>query len=91
MTVAVRMLVRGRVQGVGYRFFASQAGRDLGLPGRVRNRDDGTVEIEVAGDAAALETFRARLRQGPAGARVDAIEETTVDASELPSPFRIER
>jgi acylphosphatase len=76
---AFRIWVSGRVQGVGFRWFARQAAREVGgLVGRVRNLADGRVEIEVAGDEARLATFRALLRQGPPGARVTGLEEQEI-------------
>ena len=76
---AFRIWVSGRVQGVGFRWFVRQAAREVGgLTGRVRNLADGRVEVEVAGDAASLEAFRARLRQGPPGARVTGLEEQEI-------------
>ena len=72
---AVRLRLKGRVQGVGFRWFARQAARELGVAGRVRNLPDGSVEALAAGDPATLASFRERLRQGPPGARVQEIEE----------------
>jgi acylphosphatase len=71
------LVVRGRVQGVGYRWFVRELGESLGLTGWVRNREDGTVESEAEGEAAALEEFVRRLRDGNPAARVDAIESQT--------------
>ena len=69
-----RWVVRGRVQGVGYRaFVVHEAGR-LGLGGFARNLPDGAVEVVAAGDAAALDALAARLRTGPLLARVDSVE-----------------
>ncbi len=67
--------VRGRVQGVGFRWFARETAASLGLAGWVRNREDGTVEAEAEGRAAALDEFVRRLRGGCPGARVDSIEQ----------------
>jgi acylphosphatase len=73
---AFRMWLSGRVQGVGFRWFARQAARELGVAGRVRNLPDGRVELEAVGGPEALDAFRARLREGPAGARVtDLVEQ----------------
>ncbi len=71
--MARRAVVRGRVHGVGFRFFASRAARELGLNGWVRNRSDGSVETLVEGEDAAVEEYLARLEQGPLGASVDAV------------------
>jgi acylphosphatase len=72
---AVLLVVRGRVQGVGYRWFACREARALGLVGRVRNLRDGTVEVAAAGPDEALAALRDRLREGPSGAQVEALDE----------------
>jgi acylphosphatase len=71
--MARRAVVRGRVHGVGYRFFASRAARELGLNGWVRNLSDGSVETFVEGEDAAVAQYLARLQEGPVGSRVDAV------------------
>jgi acylphosphatase len=72
---AVRIRLTGRVQGVGFRWFVRREAQELGLTGRVRNLPDGSVEVEAAGGPEPLAAFRARLRQGPPGARVTHLEE----------------
>ena len=72
---AVRLRLRGRVQGVGFRWFTREVARELGLAGRVRNLPDGSVEVLAVGDPAGLASLRERLREGPGGARVQEIEE----------------
>ena len=72
---ARRWIVVGSVQGVGYRYFARQAAQGLDVRGWVRNLPDGRVEVQVAGVADQLEAFKAELRRGPRGARVEDIEE----------------
>lgn len=72
---ARRAIVRGRVQGVGYRFFAERAARELDVRGWVRNLPDGTVETLAEGEERALARYFARLRQGPRGARVETLVE----------------
>jgi acylphosphatase len=66
-------VVRGRVQGVGYRFFVVRAAMDLGLVGWVANLPDGAVRCVAEGEAAALESLAERLRRGPAAALVDEV------------------
>jgi len=66
--------VRGRVQGVGFRFFASERAGAEGLAGWARNRDDGAVEIEVEGDREAVDRFERLVRQGPAGSHVESVD-----------------
>jgi acylphosphatase len=77
----VHVVIRGRVQGVGFRYFVLRRARALGLTGWVRNRADGGVELEAEGDRVALEQLLETLRQGPPAARVGAVE---VDWSEGP-------
>lgn len=66
-------VVRGRVQGVGYRFFVIRSADELGLTGWVANLPDGAVRTVAEGDGASLEAFAERLRAGPAGAFVEAV------------------
>jgi acylphosphatase len=73
---AVRLLLSGRVQGVGFRFFVRRLGEELGLAGRVRNLPDGRVEIVAAGDGETLARFKEEVRVGPPGARVSRVEES---------------
>ena len=73
MRVARRFVVSGRVQGVGFRYFALDAARRDGLQGYVTNRDDGSVEAVAEGEAEALERFERALRRGPSAARVDDV------------------
>ena len=86
MTRAVRLIVRGRVQGVGYRAWALDQALALGLAGWVRNRVDGTVEAVAAGDDAAVERFIAACRGGPRLARVSAVEVAAADPGEPAGP-----
>lgn len=81
------LFVRGRVQGVYYRASTVQQARQLGLTGWVRNRSDGRVEAVVHGPVEAVTQLIAWAHQGPADARVDAVDITTVDASEWGGPF----
>jgi acylphosphatase len=77
MLVARRILVRGRVQGVGFRFFIREAAQIENLSGWVANRADGQVEVAVEGDLAAVERFERRVAAGPPGARVDDVQAST--------------
>ncbi len=69
-----RIVVKGRVQGVGYRSFARRRALSLDLRGWVRNRIDGTVELLVEGERHGVLRFIALLREGSAWARVDDVE-----------------
>ena len=69
--------VRGRVQGVGFRWWTRVRARALGLSGSVRNCPDGTVEVQVRGPRDAVAELRRMLEAGPPGAQVQAVEEFT--------------
>lgn len=83
--MARRAVVRGEVQGVGFRFFAERTARALGVRGWVRNRPDGTVETLAEGDETSVAEYLARLSRGPASSRVDAVdvEELSVEGFEV--------
>jgi acylphosphatase len=72
--VRAQIVVRGRVQGVGYRAFVVRAGTRHGLFGGVRNRDDGRVELDVEGTRTAIEALLSELKIGPPGAHVTGVE-----------------
>ena len=73
--MARRYVVRGRVQGVGYRYFARDRALELGVSGWVRNRDDGTVEAVACGTAEQLDAFSGYLHQGPRFGEVRGVEQ----------------
>lgn len=91
----LHVLVRGRVQGVGFRWFVREVGRDLGLAGWVRNRPDGSVEVAAAGEPQNLERLRDMLREGPNGASVSAVDDVhdpeRVESGDMNRPFTILR
>ncbi len=72
---ARRYVVRGRVQGVGYRYFAQEWAHEIGVTGWVKNRDDGNVEVYAVGTEGQLSDFVGRLRQGPRMSDVRGVEE----------------
>ena len=74
MRVARRFLISGRVQGVGFRYFAQETAAREGISGWVKNLPDRSVEALAEGDADALERFERALRHGPPGARIDHVE-----------------
>lgn len=85
-----RYLIRGRVQGVGFRWFVLKRARQIGLGGWVRNLPDGAVEVAARGGAPGLEELEGTLRSGPAHARVDEVEISEIsDELELPNVFEI--
>ena len=87
---ARRFIVRGRVQGVGFRWFVEREAHILGIAGWVRNNHDGSVEVLAQGSRDQLSGLHSRLREGPRAARVDSVEVS--DASAVPgiTSFRIE-
>ncbi len=84
------IVVSGRVQGVGFRFFAVRQARRLGVGGSVRNLPDGRVEVAAEGDRAAIEALVASLRDGPPGAEVRDIRVDWTDAPGRVIPFTIQ-
>jgi acylphosphatase len=88
--LARRFLVRGRVQGVGFRWFVEREAHILGLAGWVRNNSDGRVEVLAQGTPEQLSGLRARLQQGPRAARVDDVEESEAYLTQDLKTFRIE-
>ena len=82
MMLAVRLIVRGRVQGVGFRYATVEQGRRLGLDGWARNLPDGSVEVVAAGEGETVERLVAWCRQGPPSARVTSVEQS--EAAHLP-------
>jgi acylphosphatase len=89
-TESRRFVVRGRVQGVGFRWFVEREAHILGIAGWVRNNADGSVEVLAQGTRDQLSGLRSRLRQGPRAARVDAVEESEARSNPNVSSFRIE-
>lgn len=87
---AQRFIVRGRVQGVGFRWFVEREAHILGIAGWVRNNPDGSVEVLAQGTRDQLSGLRSRLREGPRAARVDAVEEADAKPTAGVSAFRIE-
>ena len=81
MQVPGHALVRGKVQGVGFRWFAREQAQAFGLIGWVRNRADGSVEILASGEPSELQQFKSMIKRGPRGALVE-------DAQDLPPDER---
>ncbi len=90
--MVLHFLIRGRVQGVGFRWYVHREAAELGLRGKVRNTDTGEVEVVVAGDEASLAELRTQLHKGSRGSRVDAVIEHELAENEAASlgPFEIE-
>ncbi len=89
MRRARRYVIRGRVQGVGFRYFAGDAAARENIHGFARNLGDGTVEIAAEGDVEALGRFERAIRQGPRGARVDDVDVEDVPPSGRDTGFSI--
>ncbi|MDE0331789.1 MAG: acylphosphatase [Nitrospinae bacterium] len=88
-TRRIRLIIRGRVQGVWYRGSAQEIARELGLTGWVRNLSDGSVELIAEGESSALEALKAWCLEGPPLARVyDVLEERLKPCGE-PATFEV--
>jgi acylphosphatase len=74
--------VRGRVQGVGFRYFVEHTANSLGVSGWVRNRDDGDVEVYASGNAAQLSELAGMLWKGPRWAEVRGVDESEAPLEE---------
>jgi len=83
--VARRAVVSGRVQGVGFRFFAERAARTSGVSGWVRNRPDGTVETVAEGDRESVARYFEMLRSGPPGSRVTSVADEDTEVGSFAS------
>ena len=79
--VARRAVVTGRVQGVGFRYFAERAARETGVKGWVRNLPDGAVETFAEGEEQAVSLYLEKLRVGPWCARVAALRDEEAPAA----------
>ncbi len=84
--VAIRVVVAGKVQGVGFRFFVSGLARDLGITGSVKNLNDGTVEVKAYASKGTVELMVEQLRHGPPRSFV-----SDVDVVWLPKQTEVDR
>jgi acylphosphatase len=88
----IHLEIRGRVQGVGFRWYVREKARELRLIGWVRNKPDGNVEVLAAGEREALARLSKAIGEGPPGARVEEVRELDGAPSHKPaSPFEIVR
>lgn len=85
------IILRGRVQGVGFRWWTREQAQTFGLRGTVRNRADGAVEVHAAGPADRIGQFRERLEEGPPTAGVSSVEDVQPAPEPLPESFTILR
>lgn len=90
--MVVHFFVKGRVQGVGFRWFVHREAAEIGLRGWVRNTDGGEVEAVASGDPEDIAELRAALHKGSRGSRVDEVVEHELAESEDAAlgPFEIE-
>lgn len=87
--ITMHILIRGRVQRVGYRAWMVQTARRLGLGGWVRNRENGEVEAMAHGPAASVESLVDACKKGPTFARVTEVQSKAVPAlAEIPEGFQ---
>jgi acylphosphatase len=88
--VHLNIIVSGRVQGVGFRFFSQRKAVQYGINGWVRNLDDGSVEIRAAGDKKQLDSFMRDLKRGNPFSTIDSMQVDELDGQgELYSSFKI--
>lgn len=87
---ARRFIVKGRVQGVGFRYFTIHAARGCRVVGTVRNLPDGTVEVIAEGSIEAIDELRKRLWEGPSFSDVTAVEEVELPVSRRYTVFDVE-
>jgi acylphosphatase len=88
--VAIRIVMSGRVQGVGFRAWAERRARERGLSGWIRNLRDGTVEAVFSGDDGRVDTMIDLCRSGPPHARVEVLERYETEPPPFPG-FQIRR
>ena len=88
--IAKKFLIMGRVQGVGYRYFAERVALQLGIRGYVKNLWDGNVEVYAIGEALALDELKRQLAEGPRSARVTAVDESDEPVDTRYNRFMIE-
>ena len=88
-TRSIAATVRGRVQGVGFRYSTQRIAQQLGLDGWVRNRHDGAVELLAQGHPDVIDRFVAFLEEGPPAARVTSVDLREVTADQTINGFRV--
>jgi acylphosphatase len=88
--MTVRFVVRGIVQGVGFRYYVLRRSRALGIAGWVRNLPDGSVEIVASGTPDQLNTVESWLHEGPSSARVTCVDKSNIsDEVDMHKPFDV--
>jgi acylphosphatase len=89
MRVARRYVITGRVQGVGFRWFAHDAAARQGVHGWVRNLADGSVEVVAEGEQASVDALEAAVRRGPSSARVERFDVEEIAPTARTAGFEI--
>lgn len=89
MEKSLRVIIKGYVQGVGFRYWAYRHATSLGIKGYVRNRPDGSVEVLASGDQESVDHFLSLLRRGPSNALVEELEINEVPGMIKEDVFRI--
>ena len=87
--ISRHLRIRGRVQGVGFRWFVQDRAREHGVDGWVRNGRDGSVEAMIQGTASAVDLLLASVRRGPGGSRVDSVAVSETASTEVFEGFEI--
>jgi len=90
MRIARTYVISGRVQGVGFRYFAERVANQLGIRGYVKNLSTGSVEVYAIGDENSLERLKRYLEEGPRSARVEAVDESEDTVNDEYGRFVIE-
>jgi acylphosphatase len=88
--IAKKFLITGRVQGVGFRYFADRAASQLGISGYVKNLWDGNVEVYAIGTPVLLEELKRQLAEGPRSARITGVDESDEPVDKRYNRFIIE-
>ncbi len=83
------IVIVGRVQGVGFRYFVDQNAKSLHLTGWVHNRMDNSVELEIQGEVERLDIFMKRIHEGPTFAKVEAVDRTEISVNANEKEFKI--
>ena len=86
---SISLIVKGKVQGVSFRWFTVRAGRELGLNGYAKNRADGTVEVQAVGRKVDCDSLIDQVKQGPAMSQVDDVKISWLDYTEKFVDFEI--
>ncbi len=91
MKKLIKLVIRGKVHGVGFRFSCMEAAYKYGIKGFVRNKSDGSVYVEAEGEDENLDLFRQWCKKGPLWAKVNDIEEEIVPGTKDYDSFEIVR